>query len=297
MTQLYSEKNLDTFFARFFSGATIRSFLNNPDSIVSYVHEMNTLLGKNAINVRKLTYSNLFEVAYDHLQKNYRNEYIYKNAIANKILLGIHSLNTSFMLQEFRVGNCKADSVILNGTSNVYEIKSELDSLERLQNQLTAYLQVFDKVHVITFPGHAQRIKKVIPSKVGLMELNNSNRGSISTIREARSGKKTINTALLFDSLRKHEYQAIIKNIYGSIPEVPNTKMYSACKALFTRIKPEIAHDLAVIELKKRGSNVLLKDFISSVPDYFRSLSLRGDFSDREREEIINLLGKRIQLN
>lgn len=47
------------------------------------------------------------------------------NVIANKILLGKHSLNTSHMLSEFRVGYNKADVVIINGTSSVYEIKSE----------------------------------------------------------------------------------------------------------------------------------------------------------------------------
>ena len=62
-----------------------------------------------------------------------RDEYIYKAALTHNVLLGTHSLKTASMLAEFRVGQCKADVAILNGTSTVYEIKSERDSLDRLE--------------------------------------------------------------------------------------------------------------------------------------------------------------------
>ena len=76
----------------------------------------------------------LFDSIFDRLtSKDYRHEFIYKSVIAHKILLGRHSLNTAVLLNEFRVGDCKADVVVINGTSNVYEIKSERDSLCRLK--------------------------------------------------------------------------------------------------------------------------------------------------------------------
>lgn len=241
------------------------------------------------------TYSDLFEFAYERLLKNYRSEYIYKNAIANNILLGKHNLNTSFMLQEFRIGSCKADTLVLNGTSNIYEIKSELDSLDRLQKQVDTYLQAFDMVHVITFPGQAEKIKQHVPKCVGLMELGKKN--NISTIREAKSGKKKIINAVLFESLRAVEYQAIIKQHYGFVPDVPNTRKFQACKELFVKIKPEIAHDLAVLELKKRGGSIALKDFITSVPRYFKSVSLSGKFSKKEAERLNELLERSLFIN
>ena len=48
--------------------------------------------------------SQFLDWIYNILFKNYRNEYIYKNVIANRILLGRHNLNTSHMLTEFRAG-------------------------------------------------------------------------------------------------------------------------------------------------------------------------------------------------
>src|SRR6267154_2290198 len=80
-----------------------------------------------------------FEAAFSLLKREgYRHEYIYKAALVNKILLGKHSLQTASMLNEFRVGECKADLAILNGTATVYEVKSERDSLVRLRKQITA---------------------------------------------------------------------------------------------------------------------------------------------------------------
>ena len=49
-----------------------------------------------------MTLGEFYDFLYSKLEKSYRSEYIYKNAIANKILLGVHSLNTSYMLTEFR---------------------------------------------------------------------------------------------------------------------------------------------------------------------------------------------------
>ena len=288
-----NDKNLDSLFARFFSESTLRQMLKTNHS-KGLVKEFLSIIKNSDIIFSGNTYEDLFSFAYSHLSKNYRNEYIYKNAITKNILLGKHNLNTSFMLQEFRIGKCKADSVVLNGTSNVYEIKSELDSLDRLQNQVETYLKVFDMVHVITHPGQAQKISAVVPKCVGIMELNNKN--NISTIREPKSGKKHIKTDLLFDSLRKAEYQSIVKSFYGDAPKVPNTKAYQVYKELFIKIPPTKAHDLAVLELKKRGNNLQLKKFISTAPDYFKSLSLHSRFTKKDAEAIKNLLTLEIGL-
>src|SRR5271165_5646714 len=94
--------------------------------------------------------SKVFEAAFSLLRREgYRHEYIYKAALTHKILLGKHSLQTASMLNEFRVGECKADLAILNGTATVYEVKSERDSLSRLERQVAAYAKVFARVCVI----------------------------------------------------------------------------------------------------------------------------------------------------
>lgn len=205
-----------------------------------------------------------FDLIYMILFKSYRNEYIYKNAIANKILLGRHSLNTSHMLTEFRVGNCKADVVVVNGTSAVYEIKSELDSFARLENQVKNYLKIFDYINVITSASQVNKLKSILPDKTGILLL--TNRNTISTIRESKSNRKNTNQSILFDSLRKNEYVKAIKEYFGIVPDVPNTQIYKECKKLFSKIPAELAHDLTINILRRRRNTRVLKEFIEEAP-------------------------------
>jgi hypothetical protein len=210
------------------------------------------------------TLGQFFDWIYSILFKNYRNEYIYKNAITNKILLGKHNLDTSHLLTEFRVGKCKADVVVLNGTSTVYEIKSEFDSFVRLEKQIQSYLEIFDHINVITSNSQVSKLENILPATIGILVL--TNRNTISTIRESKANKKNINPCVLFDSLRKNEYIKVIKEYYETVPDAPNALIYRECKKLFCKINPEIAHDVTTKILRERTNLKVLKEFIEKAP-------------------------------
>ena len=125
----------------------------------------------------------LFDAAFSLLKREgYRHEYIYKAALTHKILLGKHSLQTASMMNEFRVGECKADVAILNGTATVYEVKSERDSLSRLERQVAAYATVFAKVYVIAAESHV----RAVPIQYRIRgDLSLNRRHHISTLRDA----------------------------------------------------------------------------------------------------------------
>lgn len=232
-----------------------------------------------------------FDWLYNILFYNYRNEYIYKNVITNKILLGKHSLNTSHMLSEFRVGKCKADVVIINGTSTVYEIKSEFDSFSRLENQISAYLQIFDHINVITTNLQANKLKTMLPEEIGILVL--TDRNTISTIRKSKSNKKNINQTTLFDSLRKNEYLEIINEYFGTIPDVQNTKIYRECKKLFSKIPPERAHELTIKVLRKRSNIKVLSQFIHQAPSSLSAYAM----SICEEKKKMQVLMSRLSLS
>ncbi len=234
-----------------------------------------------------MSLKNFFDWIYDYLFKNYRNEYIYKNVIANKILLGKHSLNTSHMLTEFRVGKCKADVVVVNGTSTVYEIKSEFDSFTRLENQIQAYLKIFDHINVITCASQADKLESILPDKSGILVL--TDRNTIKTIRESKSNKKNINLDILFDSLRKNEYLKIIKEYFETVPDVPNTMIYKECKKLFCKIPSEIAHNLTIKILQNRTKTKVLQEFIERAPS---SLSAYAMTICSEKEKMQTLVDR-----
>jgi hypothetical protein len=111
-----------------------------------------------SISLSKRVYA-ILDAAFSLLRREgYRHEYIYKADLTHKILLGKHSLHTASMINEFRVGDCKVDVAILNGTATVYEVKSERDSLARLERQIAAYATVFAKVYVIASESHIRAV-------------------------------------------------------------------------------------------------------------------------------------------
>lgn len=278
MESLIINSKYNSELSRFFSSSVLNELARKGHS--SFFDEMLSVSGLHEIIDENITMSDFLQKVYNYLFKNYRSEYIYKNAIANKILLGKHSLNTAFMLTEFRVADCKADIVVFNGTSNVYEIKSEFDSMDRLKRQIYAYSQVFDFIHVITSPFQITKVASCIPKSVGIMSL--TNRNAISTVREAESGRRFVMPDIIFDSLRKTEYTSIIKEQYDFIPDLPNTQIHKACRELFAKLPPETAHDCMVKVLKARGKCKRLKDFITDSPECLRAYSINSGLSIKE---------------
>jgi hypothetical protein len=125
---------------RLFSPIVLDEIIHNNRS--DYLREFLSESGiTNQLNMN-IPLGSFMEDVYWSLFANYRNEYIYKNVIARKILLGRHSLNTTNMLTEFWVQDCKADVVMINGNLTDYEIKSELDTINRLENQIRRYLDL-----------------------------------------------------------------------------------------------------------------------------------------------------------
>ena len=208
---------------------------------------------------------NLFDAAFELLQfKQHRHEYIYKSAITHKVLLGRHSLRTAVMLSEFRVGDRKADVVILNGSSAAYEIKSERDRLDRLQDQITAYMEVFSVVNVVAGENHLSAVKDAVPEDAGILLLNN--RFQISTIREAVDDRRRVLPFVIFESLRLHEAREILEFCGVEVPKVPNTQERSVLHERFLRLKPQEAHDGMVHVLRKARSLTPLVDLVREMP-------------------------------
>ncbi len=281
--------------ARFFSSGVLRELARTGHSpIASRLSSQHHLL--DAYDT-EMTVGEFYDAIFDRLIREYRHEYIYKNAIAEKILLGKHSLNTASMLTEFRSDNCMADAVVLNGTSHVYEIKSEMDSFERIDRQLDAYRKVFDFITVITTERLYQAVAARVPQEIGVMVLAEGKyQFKVNECRrEAGSNKKNVDPAVIFNSLQRQEYLKIIKDFFGeSLSHVPNTLIHGEAKKFFERLSPEIAHDSMVEVLKTRKQTTRLADFIMKVPHSLKAASLSVRLTNLERTRLTDLLNQSI---
>lgn len=214
-----------------------------------------------------------FDAAFKVLQiAGQRDEYIYRAAIVKKVLLGKHSLHTASMLNEFRAGSCKADLVILNGTSSVYEIKSERDSLSRLANQVENYKRVFATVNVIVSENHIESVRKVVSDDIGIMCL--SKRYQISVIHDALDCPERICPVTVFESLRSTEAEAILKSLGIAFPTIPNTQRYGILREMFAKIQPAALHREFVQTLKQTRNLATLSGLINQLPASLHAAAL-----------------------
>lgn len=258
------------------SSAFISSFLNE----ASITNEQKK---------RFQTIGSFFDVVFNALSTSeIRNEYIYKSALAHRRLLGVHSLNTATMLNEFRVGGSKADVVILNGTSTVYEIKSERDSLERLASQLSDYQKVFYHTNVITSEKQVASVLAAVPENIGVLCL--TKRYQISTVREAKERPELLSSVCMFDSLRRDESQAVLQNIGVELPEVPNTQLYQAMSGLFAELDPMLVHSEMVKVLKRTRSQASLKSFVDELPRSIQVAALSTPMKQAEQQQLLDAL-------
>lgn len=231
----------------------------------------------------------LFDSAFSLLKrKNYRHEYIYKAAITHKVLLGTHSLQTAVMLNEFRVGNNIADTVVLNGTSTVYEIKSERDTLARLEQQLSSYRKVFAKVNIITGENHLSSVLQTAPEDVGVLVL--TDRFQISTVREAINSPGRTIPEVVFDSIQLHEAKKILKKLNVEIPKLPNTQMYRALREKFVKLTPSEAHDGMVQVLRASRSLLPLEELVTALPSSMQTVALSTPLRKQDHVRLLKAM-------
>jgi hypothetical protein len=235
----------------------------------------------------------IIQNAYNYLSHNYRNEYLYKNLIANKILLGRHSLRTATMLNEFKVAGSIADIVILNGTSTVYEIKTELDSAEKLQKQIEDYKKAFAKVYIVTHHSLASRYLKMRNiDYVGLLCL--TDRSNFAVLKEAEVDISRLQSEVMLKCLRKDEYSALIKQHFGSLPEVSNILFFKECLKWAKEIEPQTLHDLMLAQLSLRKP--IAQEWLASqmLPRELKHICLCLNPNESERQNITSFLNRNL---
>jgi len=234
-----------------------------------------------------------FDMAFSILKKSgHRDEYVYRVALAHKVLMGKHSLKTASMLNEFRAGSSRADIVILNGTATVYEIKSERDSLARLANQVRNYQRVFASVNVIASEGHVKGVLDVVPDDVGVMCL--TSRYRISTIRDAIDDPERVCPSAIFESLRAAEAESVLKALGVAIPSVPNTRRHAMLREFFLQQDPAGVHAQMVRTLKRTRSLSLLSDLIDQLPRSLHAAALSIPLRRAEHDRLAAAVGTRL---
>ncbi len=228
------------------------------------------------VGTKIITYFDYIQYIYSELERQYRNEYYYKNSIINDLLLKKYGVKDTILINEFRVGSSIADVVMFNGTSKAFEVKTELDSDKRLGGQLADYTKLFSECYIVTHESLSDKYMRA-DENIGVIELEKQNRSL--TLREVRppSINRQIDPETLIKTIRTSEYKNIVQAYFGMLPQMNSFNMFETCKGLIMQIPPSELHSLFITELKKRKSNTC---FMPKIAKELRQICLTLNTSE-----------------
>ena len=88
----------------------------------------------------------------------------------------------------------RADVLLINEYTHAFEIKSDVDSISRLSEQMEDYRRTFDYLTIVTTATHQKKVKKMLGQNDGLMLISD---GKISISKEAKINKRISKKSLV----------------------------------------------------------------------------------------------------
>jgi len=148
-----------------------------------------------------------------------------------KILRRQHAQKDTLVIDELGLnhGKCRADIAVINGYLVGYEIKSNNDSLRRLEEQVKSYNAVFDRISIVVGDRYINSIQNYIPEWWGVIVSLRGPRGAVNfdIIREARTNKN-IDPISIAQLLWRNEAEEILqqKKLSPRILRQPRAILY-----------------------------------------------------------------------
>ena len=265
-------------FGRIFSRNVLNEFINHSNPKPYLVS-----IKRASINPDNMKNGEIISEIYKYMAVNYRNEYIYKNTLLNELLIKKHNIENTTALAEIPIGRSKADFILINGKAEVYEIKTELDNFDKLETQLHNYYKAFDHVNVVTSSGKCNLLKSLLSgSNVGIYVLNENM--ELKEIKRAKREGSFLEHKAIFKILRKKEYERIIMNKFGKLPNVSQFDYYKECFIKFQEISIKEIYKCFLQELKKRC--YIEKEYFTSLPLEIKSLVYFSNLKKTDVDEL-----------
>lgn len=243
--------------------------------------------------LERKTYLDYFLYLYRSMMKHYRCEYIFKNEVINKILLRHFSNPNTVSFSEFRVNQSIADLVMFNGISRAYEIKTDYDSDKRLISQLTDYNKLFEKTYIVISAIGYNKYVNELPQTVGIITFEYKNGALVHRVIREAEKNTIIDIHTLMRSIRATEYKNIVKEIYGTLPNVSEFDMFEACENLLKVADNKKVRDTFMNVIKQRKTNT---QSVGQFEKCFRQLGVATNMTLTEYHSFVNNLSKPIKI-
>jgi len=270
--------------ARIFGASLLNGILK-----ADYEANLQSLLNDCGLQVENWSLANALNTAYSYLTQHYRCEYVYKNEIANQLLLARHKQNSATLLRELSSDQSIADIVIVNGHTVAYEIKTELDNFDRLANQATAYRSLYDSLNVVTHARAIPSLEQRLSPEIGLMVLDEQMR--IHEVRRAAVTPGLFEPEKAMLTLRQSELVKELEKRVGKFPKMGTASVLTYCHNLYLSLSKEEARQVFYAALKSRRPAEHQYQLVLDCEKSLKMMLLGRDLSRRLCTEVRHRLG------
>jgi len=157
-----------------------------------------------------------------------------REAFHKKVLKRFHDCSETFVVDELGVehGRKRIDIAVVDSSVRGFEIKSSLDTLDRLEQQLGSYMKCFGHLSLIVAPNHLDKALKIAPEWIGITEAQKGSRGGIhfSQVRRAKRNPQ-IDLFYLSHFLWRAETVALLEKM-----KMPPKELRGSRKVLYEKI-------------------------------------------------------------
>lgn len=240
------------------------------------------------LDKKNKTHGELFDFLHLNMIKSYRNEYVYKNAIANKIVLGRHKFKNISFFTELFVWGVIADVVVANGTTTAYEIKTAYDSFSRLSNQIGIYEQAFEHVNIVIPEEKLSSLLKVAPENSGILIL--SDNFTFQEYRKPESNKELLSTEIMASLLHAEDKKELLKKYFNKVLEYKTVDDFYNENKYLLELDKNTMHMELLNSMHRRQYDQQRKDLVLKSPESLRSILISANYSRPKMKLISNFL-------
>lgn len=203
------------------------------------------------------------------LSRHYRNDLVYRKAVLGQMI----PRTGGVLLPEFRAGRSIVDFLGVSESLHAVEIKSDLDNTSRLNSQLHDYRKIAPFVSLMASRRVVERVLATPEfQSIGLHWLDVN--GRVETIREARFSQEFLDSGILMRSLRREEYLKVLAALGYSVPDLPNTRVFSYALDASKNLDPLMYHNAVAEQLKERRLRAG-RSLIAKMPEPVRPAILK----------------------
>ncbi|MEX0732378.1 MAG: sce7726 family protein [Aquisalimonadaceae bacterium] len=160
----------------------------------------------------------------------------------------------------FADGRRRADLISIGEACTAYEIKGDLDNLDKLSGQIKDYQDCFEKLVVVTTPKHIKSVKAEVPRSVGIIAFEG---GAFGVVRNPIR-RRMLRKYPLVSLVTRDELVEVVRN-YGT----QRTRLGRDVASL----RRHLADKATVDELRQMAYRSLFK---RSLPKYEAFMKNRG---------------------